>query len=103
MANMLTIDAKDRAVATSGDYMQPFTPDYRLHHILDPRTGVSAPELCSSTVIAPNAALADGLATLTMVAGATKGRAILEDLEGCEGCFIGKDLEVTKTSGFRTV
>jgi len=103
MKRMLRIDARDRAVATSGDYLQPFTPDFTVHHILDPRTGVSAPELASSTVIAPNAALADGLATLTMVAGSARSRELLEEMDGCEGCFIAKDLTVTRTSGFRTL
>jgi len=103
MGGQLRFDASDRAVATSGDYLQPFTPDCSLHHILDPRTGVSAPELASSTVAAPNAALADGLATLTMVLGATKGRELLEALPDCEGCLIAKDLTVTRTSGFRTL
>ncbi|MHC4939295.1 MAG: FAD:protein FMN transferase [Planctomycetota bacterium] len=103
MKRMLRIDARDRAVATSGDYMQPFAPDYSVHHILDPRTGVSAPELASATVMAPNAALADGLATLTMVVGAQRGREILEGMDGCEGCFIGKDLAITRTTGFRTL
>jgi len=103
MTKMLLIDAKDRAIATSGDYLQPFTPDFRLHHILDPRTGVSAPGLASSTVMAPNAALADGLSTLTMVMGAREGRQLIEGTDGCEACFISKDLRVTRTSGFRTL
>jgi len=93
-------DTANRAVATSGDYMQPYTPDYSLHHIVDPRTGYSSPELASSTVIAPNAATADALATLTMVLGARRSRALLEDLPGCEGYFVSKTLEVTRTSGF---
>jgi len=103
MKTMLRIDARDRAVATSGDYMQPFAPDFSVHHILDPRTGVSAPELASSTVLAPNAALADGLATLTMVLGAARSRELIESMDGCEGCFIGKDLAITRTAGFRTL
>ncbi len=93
-------EACDLAVATSGDYMQPFTGDYRQHHILDPRTGRSAPELASATVVAPNAATADALATLAMVLGPRRGRALLEDLPGCEGYLVAKDLEVTRTSGF---
>ncbi len=100
MTLLARVDAREQAVATSGDYMQPFTPDYAQHHILDPRTGRSAPELASSTVIAPDAATADGLATLTMVLGAKRGRELLEDLPGCEGCFVDKQLEVTRTSGF---
>jgi thiamine biosynthesis lipoprotein len=100
---VLRFDASDRAVATSGDYLQPFVPDCSLHHILDPRTGTSAPELASSTIVAPTAALADGLATLTMVIGSERGRALIEELADCEACFIGKDLTVTRTSGFRTI
>ena len=103
LALQARFDARDRAVATSGDYMQPFTPDYTQHHILDPRTGYSAPELASSTVIASDAATADALATLTMVLGPRAGRELLEDLPDCEGYFISKNLEVTQTSGFAMV
>jgi len=93
-------DALDCAAATSGDYMQPFTPDYALHHILDPRRGTSAPELASATVIAEDAATADALATLVMVVGPRAGRELLEDLPGCEGYLVAKDLQVTRTTGF---
>ena len=100
LALQARFSASDRAVATSGDYVQSFTPDHAQHHIIDPRTGYSAPELASSTVIAPDAATADALATLTMVLGSRRGRALLEDLSGCEGYFVSKQLEVTRTSGF---
>lgn len=101
MALEARVDARNLAVATSGDYMQPFTPDYAQHHILDPRTGLSSPELASSTVLASDAATADGLATLTMVLGPRRSRELLEELSGCEGYFVTKDMEVVKTSGFR--
>lgn len=95
-------DASDIAVATSGDYMQAYTDDYSRHHIVDPRSGHSAPELASSTVIAPNAATADALSTLTLVLGARAGRDLLESLPGCQGYFVSKQLEITRTSGFVT-
>jgi len=95
-------DASDIAVATSGDYMQAYTEDYARHHIVDPRTGYSAPELASSTVIAPNAATADALSTLTLVLGPRVGRDLLETLPGCEGYFVSKQLEITRTTGFVT-
>ena len=95
------LDARDRAVATSGDYMQPFTPDFAQHHILDPRNGLSSPELASATVLAHDAATADGLATLTMGLGPERSRELLEELPGCEGYFVTKNLEVVKTSGVR--
>jgi thiamine biosynthesis lipoprotein len=93
-------EASNRAVATSGDYMQPFTADYAQHHILDPRTGYSAPELASSTVSAPNAAMADALATVTMVLGPRRGRDLIEALPDCEAYFVSKNLDVVRTSGF---
>jgi thiamine biosynthesis lipoprotein len=100
LALQARFDARDRAVATSGDYMQPFAADYSHHHILDPRTGRSAPELASSTVVAEDAATADALATLVMVLGPVRGRRLLEDLPGCEGYLVTKRLEVVRTSGF---
>ncbi len=103
MSLQARFDATDVCVATSGDYMQPFTEDHSQHHILDPRSGRSAPELASSTVIAPSAALADALATLTMVLGSRKSRELLEELPGCEGYFVSKELSVVRTSGFRIV
>ena len=96
-------DAKDRAIATSGDYMQFYTDDYEAHHIIDPRTGRSAPDLASSTVIAPSAALADALATLTMVLGPKHGRELLESLPDCEGYLVSKDQAVTRTGGFAII
>ena len=93
-------DVRDRAVATSGDYMQPFTPDFAQHHIVDPRTGRSAPGLASATVIAPDAATADALATLAMVLGPRRGRELLEDLPEAEGYLVTKELEAVRTSGF---
>jgi len=94
---------RDGAVATSGDYLHSFTDDYTRHHIVDPRTGSSPPELASATVIAPDAATADALSTLTLVLGARRSRELLEALPGCEGCFVGKDGKLTRTAGFRLV
>ena len=42
---MVTLDVSDRAVATSGDYLQAFSSDLRHHHILDPHSGYSPPLL----------------------------------------------------------
>jgi len=103
LALLAAFDAKNRAVATSGDYMQPFTEDYTQHHILDPRSGTSAPETASATVVAPDAATADALATLVMVLGPRRGRELLEERVDCEGYLVSKSLEVTRTSGFELV
>jgi FAD:protein FMN transferase len=72
------------AVCTSGDYERPSPGGGSGHHILDPRTGDSADAVVSATVIAPNAMLADALATAALVMGPTEGIRLLEraDVEG---------------------
>ena len=91
---------QNEAVATSGDYQQPYSTDFSLHHIVDPRTGYSNPELASVTAIAPQAALADALATAVMVLGIEKGLALAQNQPGCEALLITKDLEMRGTAGF---
>lgn len=100
--HMATVSGDSLAVATSGDYFQPFTRDLSLHHIIDPRSGISPPGLASCTITAPNAALADALATACLVLGTDRSIDLLAGMENCEGYFIGKDLTVCKTNGFNT-
>ena len=88
------------AVATSGDYMNSFSEDFLSHHIIDPRTGASPPELSSVTVIAPSATQADALSTTLMVMGSQSGLGLVNSLEGIEALVVTKDLRVLRTSGF---
>ena len=97
---LVTIAVSDKAVATSGDYLQAFTPDFKNHHIIDPRSGFSPPELASCTVTAPNVALADGLATALMVLGKDNAFDLIEPLNGCEAYMVDKNLQHFNTSGF---
>lgn len=97
---MFTITVHNKAVATSGDYLQAFTSDYRAHHIIDPRSGYSSPELASVSVLAPTLALADGLATAVMVMGKA-GMHLVEQCEMCEAYAITKNCSILKTSGFQ--
>jgi len=97
---MATFEIQNQAIATSGDYMQAFTSDFANHHIINPRTGRSSPELASASIIAPTATLADGLATAVMVMGQA-GLQIIEQLSGCEACVVTKNAVIQKTSGFQ--
>ncbi|MFH2040334.1 MAG: FAD:protein FMN transferase [Chloroflexota bacterium] len=97
---MATFDVQNQAVATSGDYMQSFTPDFVNHHIIDPRIGHSSPELASASVTALTVAMADGLATAVMVMGRT-GLGLIEQMAGYEAFAITKELTELKTSGFQ--
>jgi thiamine biosynthesis lipoprotein len=68
---LATVTLVDRALGTSGSGTQFFVDrGRRLGHILDPRTGMPADGVLSSTVIAPQAADADALSTALYVLGA---------------------------------
>ncbi|MBT8329044.1 MAG: FAD:protein FMN transferase [Desulfofustis sp.] len=100
LKKMTTIEMSDRAIATSGDYMQYFTEDKKNHHIIDPRTGFSPVRTASSSVIAPSVAWADGLATAGMVLDPDETIALLDTLPDCEGYLIDKELNRYQTKGF---
>jgi thiamine biosynthesis lipoprotein len=100
LEKMTTLEMSDRAIATSGDYMQYFTEDKKVHHIIDPRTGFSPVRTASSSVIAPTVAWADGLATAGMVLNPEESIALLESLPDCEGYLIDKELHRYQTKGF---
>ncbi len=90
----------NQAAATSGDYMQPFTPDLSQHHILDPRTGYSSSELASVTITAPSVMLADGLATAVSVLGSQAGLKLINQLNYTEAYLVTKEMQVIQTNGF---
>lgn len=87
-------------IATSGDYENAFTADYSWHHIIDPRLGHSPREVASATVIAPDTAYADAMATAAMVLGVTDAIALFEKLPGIEAMLIDKGMQSHATSGF---
>lgn len=76
------IGISDWALATSGDYEKFFVINgIRYTHILNPKTGFPAEEFASVTVIAKNAAFADGIATAVSVMGAKRGIKFLDSLQ----------------------
>lgn len=74
------VAVSNRAVATSGDYRNFFEQEgRRFSHTIDPRNGYPIDHnLASVTVIAPNAALADGWSTAFMVVGADQALLIAD-------------------------
>ena len=70
------IDPFEGFSATSGDEELAFTPDRSEHHILDPATGHSPPDLSLITLLAPTGTLADGLSTALFVSGPEHGAEI---------------------------
>lgn len=97
----ITIISLDNcSVATSGDYERYFDPEKKFHHIVNPKTGYSADELISVTIITKKAIDADALATSVFVLGPQKGLQLIENLDGVEGLLITPKRKIIKSSGF---
>lgn len=100
-APLVTIEIRDGAVSTSGDYERFFEVEgVRYHHILDPRTVRPAQGLISVTVLAPLAIDADALATAVLVMGAIDGMAFVERTAGVEALLIDPDQRRLVSSGW---
>ncbi|MFC1959488.1 FAD:protein FMN transferase [Chloroflexota bacterium] len=95
-----SFNVSNQAVATSGDYMQPFTADFAEHHILHPHTGHSGPAVASATVLARSGAVADALATALLVMDIDQGISAVEAFADCESYMLAKDLTVAQSTGF---
>ena len=94
------MELRNQAAATSGDYLNTFTADLSQHHIIDPLTGHSSPELASATIVGKSALEADALATGIMVLGVSQGLALVESLPGVEAYLVTKELEIHQSSTF---
>jgi|FLOH01.1.fsa_nt_gi FAD:protein FMN transferase len=94
------IPLANTCMVTSGDYERFFEVDgKRYHHILDPRTGSPATGAMSSTVIAPDAAFADALATALAVLEPQVGVQIVEKLPRVECLIVGMDGTIYRSTG----
>jgi len=97
---LAVVPLSNTCIVTSGDYERFFEHDgRRYHHILDPRTGYPSTGAMSATVVAPDAAFADALATALSVLGPEEGLAIAEGLERVEALIVDLDGAVHRTSG----
>ena len=81
---------KDRAVATSGDYLRNFQINGRRYgHILDPRTGYPVDNGCRAvSVVAPTCTIAGILSTSAFILGPTEGLNLIGNYMGADGCII---------------
>ncbi len=100
---LTTIELRDSAIATSGDYFNVYEIKGRLYsHIIDPTAGKPITNnVCSVTVLTKECALADALATGLMVMGPEKGIKLVESLPGIEAIIVwrtGKDTIEAKAS-----
>jgi FAD:protein FMN transferase len=98
-----TISLNDRAVATSGDYQDFFSPDGSIYHIVDPATARSPLYSHSATVTAPTAHEADPLGVALMVKEPREGLRLLEGFSGCECLIATRDDRLVSSSHFGAI
>ncbi|MEW6593055.1 MAG: FAD:protein FMN transferase [Candidatus Hadarchaeota archaeon] len=94
------LDLENFAISTSGDYRRfYFLGSTRIHHIIDPRTGMSADNSISVTVIAENSVRADALSTAAFVLGPVEGKALLDNM-GLKGLIVSAEGEIVRTGAW---
>jgi thiamine biosynthesis lipoprotein len=93
-----SLNITNMAIATSGNYEKYVMIDGKKYsHTIDPKTGLPVSGIKSVTIIAPNAELADALATPVMVMGINAGMHLINQLPGTS-CIIIDDNNKLHTS-----
>lgn len=85
------IDVVDKAVSTSGGYGTLFDDAGRFTHLIDPRSGRTAPALLGVSVVADTATRADGLSTALLLTAADHQRDVLRAAGGLMALTVTPD------------
>jgi len=92
------MELSNTSVATSGNYEKfVMIGGKKYSHTIDPKTGLPVRGIKSVTIIAPNAELADAMATPVMIMGTETGLDMINQLKGI-GCIIIDDHDKIHTS-----
>lgn len=94
------IHIRNKSVVTSGNYERYFDENKKFHHIIDPKTGRSANNVISVTIISDFASVADALSTTVFVLGEKEGLDFIEIFEDTEGLIITNNRTILKSSGW---
>ena len=97
---LAVIPVSNVCLVTSGDYERFFEHEgVRYHHILDPRSGRPSRGCMSATVLAPDAAFADAVATALCVLTPEEGLAVVAKLPRVHALVVGLDGSVHRSPG----
>jgi len=85
---VVTLDVVDKCVSTSGGYGTLFDSAGTFTHLIDTRTGRTAPALLGVSVVADTGAIADGLSTAMLMAPVERRQAILKAAGGLKAIYV---------------
>ena len=88
---LVNLPLEEVSLSTSGDYERYFEENgVRYHHIIDPKTGDSAREIRSATILADDSTTADALSTSIFILGVRKGMALINEMPGVSAIMVDK-------------
>ena len=90
-STVATLDVVDKCVSTSGGYGTLFDSAGVFTHLIDTRTGRTAPALLGVSVVADTGAVADGLSTAMLMAPVERRLAILKAAGGLKAIYVTPD------------
>ncbi len=99
---VIRLPLSELAVSTSGDYERYFIDEesgYRIHHIIHPRTGKSAGEVMSVTILGELGVNTDPLSTTVFVLGVEGGIRLVNSLQGFDAIIIDRQGKVHYSDG----
>ena len=103
-APIASLMVHDRAVATSGNYRRGVEIGGKHYsHLVDPRTGMTAEDVISSTVVAPNPADAGALATAFSVMKPAESMRLAASLPGVEFLLVRNNGERIASKGWKSI
>jgi FAD:protein FMN transferase len=101
---IISLDIKNKGVATTGDYQKYFIKNkVRYHHILNPQNGWPTNKTISATVVADTVMDADAISTALFILGVKKGIDFIDSLDGVEGVIVSGQGYVSYSSGFHNI
>lgn len=92
----------NESISTSGDYERYFIEDgVRYHHIINPKTGDSARNVVSVSIIGKNPTYVDALSTAIFVMGLQQGMALINELPEYEAIIIDNQQTLHVSTGLQ--
>ncbi|HZY37138.1 MAG TPA: DUF2271 domain-containing protein [Mucilaginibacter sp.] len=96
------VQINNKTIATSGNYRRGELIDGKWYsHIVDPRTGMPAGGVISSTVIADTATDAGALATALSVLSPEEGEQLVAKVPGAEYMLVTADGKIIESAGWK--